>query len=505
MRRGQLSVRGAELRALAGAAAVSAAVVAVAMATTDRADGQARHAQAVRPAITAPPATASPPEPVEPTGSPEPSASPGLGEPVAESRKPQATGPAIEGNFPDPDVLRVGETYYAYATNARGRNVPVATAPSIDGPWRVQPGDALPELGRWARSGNTWAPEVVRRPDGVFVLYYTAESRTSGDQCIGVATSQSPTGPFQPVGDRPLVCSEEGDAIDAAFFRDRDGSAHLLYRKDIAGPRPTAIFIRPLGPRWLSFTGPATRILTWDDSDPVLVEAPALVRRGDKYVLLYSAGVFYSDRYRTRYAIAAERTGPYRRAPEPLMSSTSFGRKIVGPGGADIVADPAGDHIVFHGITDFLGGERVRRAMYVADLGWDGAHPVVRGSRRRYEAEAGTAAGGRVVSGKGASGGRAVRIRPGAPGGLEIRVPAPEAGVYTVRLTYRTVRGKTGEGRLVARPESGAAGMLGLRLDYRKSSRWRTVTVEVALARGWNTLTFTQQGAPIDIDHLEVS
>ena len=55
----------------------------------------------------------------------------------------------------------------------------------------------------------------------MFVLYYTAESRTSGDQCIGVATSQSPTGPFQPVGDRPLVCSEEGDAIDAAFFRDK--------------------------------------------------------------------------------------------------------------------------------------------------------------------------------------------------------------------------------------------------------------------------------------------
>lgn len=477
----------------AGASVVVAALV-TAVTVTGQADGDARNVRQSR--STATPATAA--------QAPSPSAPAGAG-PVAEPPEAPTSAPVIKENFPDPDVLRVGNVYYAYATNSRGNNTPVATAPSIDGPWTIRAADALPRLGRWARPGHTWAPEVVRRPDGVFVLYYTAESRESGDQCIGAATATSPGGPFQPEGERPLVCSERGDAIDAAFFRDADGSAHLLYRKDIGGSRPTAIFVRPLGPRWLNFVGPGTRILTWDGSDPVLVEAPALVRRGDKYVLFYSGGVFNSDKYRTRYAVASALGGPYRRAPRPLLDTESFGRKIRGPGGADVVTDPAGDHIVFHGIAEFLDGERVRRAMYVADLAWDGDRPVARGARRRYEAENGTVATGRVVSRPEASGNRAVRMRRGGQGGLEVRVLAPAAGGYTVRVTYRTVREGASGGRLMVRAADGTTGALSLRLSGGAPAKWRTVAVDVTLARGWNTLVVADPGAPIEIDHVEVS
>lgn len=61
----------------------------------------------------------------------------------------------IAQGFADPDVVRIGQTWYAYATNDF-RHLPVASAPTIDGPWRVL-GDAMPGgPGSWA-SGPTSA------------------------------------------------------------------------------------------------------------------------------------------------------------------------------------------------------------------------------------------------------------------------------------------------------------------------------------------------------------
>ncbi|HEY0696544.1 MAG TPA: hypothetical protein VGD43_01900, partial [Micromonospora sp.] len=49
-----------------------------------------------------------------------------------------ADGPRelIAQGFADPDVFRVGQTWYAYATT-NFRHLPVASAPTIDGPWQV--------------------------------------------------------------------------------------------------------------------------------------------------------------------------------------------------------------------------------------------------------------------------------------------------------------------------------------------------------------------------------
>ncbi|SEG79516.1 Glycosyl hydrolases family 43 [Thermomonospora echinospora] len=451
-------------------------------------------AEVVRPTPASPAATA--PRPVA-TASATPTPRP--------PAVPRPVGPVLRGNFPDPDILRDGDTYYAYATNGRGHNVPVAMAGSVHGPWIPQSADSLPRLGAWAEPGYTWAPEVVRRPDGVFVLYYTAASRRTGDQCIGVATASTPRGPFQPVGDRPLVCSARGDAIDAAFFRDTDGEPYLLYRADQAGPRPTAIFVRPLGDRWLGFKGAATRILTWDDSDPILVEAPALVRRGGHYVLFYSSGVFYSEEYRTRYATATRLTGPYRRAPGTLLSTDAYDREVIGPGGADIVQDEAGDHIVFHGITASSGNQRVTRSMYVAALGWDGRRPVVRGVPQRYEAEHADAVAGKSVLRPRASGDRAIDLYRGPGSKLEMKVFAPEAGVYTARLKYRLKWPRPVRAVLAVPDAPGTAGLSEVTLPYGGSPvSWPVAKTYLTLRQGWNTVSLQGLTAAVEVDRLEV-
>src|SRR2546422_3302677 len=35
--------------------------------------------------------------------------------------------------------------------------------------------DGLPRLGKWAKAGKTWAPDVTRRKDGKFLLYRSEE------------------------------------------------------------------------------------------------------------------------------------------------------------------------------------------------------------------------------------------------------------------------------------------------------------------------------------------
>lgn len=58
----------------------------------------------------------------------------------------------IASDFPDPDVVKFGGTYYAYSTNNGNGNAPVATAGSLTGPWTRRP-DAMPTLGAWANGG----------------------------------------------------------------------------------------------------------------------------------------------------------------------------------------------------------------------------------------------------------------------------------------------------------------------------------------------------------------
>ncbi len=61
--------------------------------------------------------------------------------------------PVLASDFPDPRVLQVGNTYYAYATNASGKNVQVAQSSDLVH-WNVL-SDAMPALPTWANPGGS--------------------------------------------------------------------------------------------------------------------------------------------------------------------------------------------------------------------------------------------------------------------------------------------------------------------------------------------------------------
>jgi beta-xylosidase len=291
-----------------------------------------------------------------------------------ESSGATALAPVLDQDFPDPDILLVDGTYYAYATQSQDGSVNVQMATSTDlETWEIQAQDPLPELPAWATGDHTWAPDVTAVPGG-FVLYMTARSVDPAMQCIGVARSTSPTGPFRPVGDEPLICPEkDGGAIDAASYVETDGERYLLWKNDgnCCG-KDTWLHLQPLSADGLKLAGPPVRLVKQDQPwEGNLVEAPTLVRHGSSYVLFYSANDYGGDSYTTGYATASKLEGPYKKADEPLLTSAETG--VTGPGGQDVVTDTAGKtHIVFHGWDPAV----IYRAMYVTDLSWDGDTPV---------------------------------------------------------------------------------------------------------------------------------
>ncbi|HEX8973678.1 glycoside hydrolase family 43 protein [Oryzihumus sp.] len=274
-------------------------------------------------------------------------------------------GAVYRGNFPDPDVVRFGHTWYAYATNTGGAYVPVMTSTDLR-TWVARPAynpgasistdpwfnDALPRVAPWAaRSGpgkwdtNAWAP-TVRWTGGHYVMAYVApRSLSPYKQCISVATSASPLGPFTDTTRAPLVCSSDPrGSIDPALYLDARGTPFLVWKNEgVPGCCPTRLWSRQLAPGGTAFAPgslPHNLLTTAQKWEGNLIEGPSLVGYAGRLYLFYSANNWSSPAYATGYAICASALGPCTRpTTSPLLAS---GSGINGPGGPTGFVDLAG-------------------------------------------------------------------------------------------------------------------------------------------------------------------
>ncbi|UJW31264.1 family 43 glycosylhydrolase [Saccharothrix sp. AJ9571] len=415
----------------------------------------------------------------------------GLTTPVAAAVPPALV---IGHDFPDPDVLESGGTYYAYSTSSSRGRVPFATAPTPSGPWAAK-GDALPQKPAWAGNGGFWAPDVSRRSDGRFLMYFTGPSTATGRMCLGAALANGPAGPFQPTSAQPLVCNAgEGGDIDPSSFVDTNGARYLLYKNDgNAIGQPTIIWLQPTAADGLSFTGNRVELLRNNrPEESGVIEAPVLVKRPSQYVLFYSAGIYTSGNYQTGYAVSGSLTGSYTRAYRPLLTTASLDGAVNGPGGADAV----GGTMFFHG---HLGGGG--RGMFAASLGWANDFPVVRGSRVRHEAERGTLHNAIVRSGAaGASQGQVAAGIDQPDSWVQTSVFAPVSGNYTVHIGYSAGYGAAQHTLTV---NGGAAQVVNY--PDRGWDNWTQVAAEVNLVAGTNTLRLQHLSRWAEVDYVEVA
>ena len=235
-------------------------------------------------------------------------------------------------DFPDPFVLRSGDSYYAYSTSSDGFHIPLLTTHGLFGTGTRH--DALPKLPAWTTAGWTWAPSVL--PVGsTYVLYYTTRNTASGKQCLSTAVASDPNGPFVDTSAGPLVCPA-GGAIDASPYVDPSGHAFLVWKDEGS----VAIVGQQLAPDGRSLTGPEVPLIHVDQRwEGDVVEGPSLVASGGRLYLFYSGNQWESARYAIGYAVCASPLGPCTKAPGPWLAS---GRNVQGPGGPEFFADPSG-------------------------------------------------------------------------------------------------------------------------------------------------------------------
>lgn len=272
-------------------------------------------------------------------------------------------------DFPDPAVLAVGEDLYAFATNATAGNIQVLRHQG-NGGWTTV-GDALGALPTWSVPGSTWAPAVIARPGG-FVMYYTAREAFTGRQCISIAVSSNPAGPYLDGTPAPLECGETG-AIDPEPVVGPTGDLALLWKHE----RPATIMARGLAPNGLTFAGTAKELLRatrpWEGGN---VEAPSMLVIPGGAWLFYSANDWNGSKYATGVVRCSSIMGPCdRTAAAPLFSSHDALR---GPGGGAVFQESPGQfRFAFHGYQMPNVGYPASRLFFIASIDLASGRPVL--------------------------------------------------------------------------------------------------------------------------------
>jgi beta-xylosidase len=289
--------------------------------------------------------------------------------------------PVYDNDFPDPHVLRVDDTYYAYATNTSNSNIPVLRSTDLAVWERL--GDALPALPEWAspNQGLTWAPGAIQIGE-TFVLYYTTRDTTSDKQCISLAVGDSPEGPFVDDSAEPFICQADlGGSIDPYPFLDESGTLYLFWKNDgnCCG-LPVGLWVQQLSEDGLSLVGEPTELIQRDQAwERPLIENPAMVEVDDAYYLFYSGNWWESHEYAVGYAVCETITGPCEKPlTEPLFT---FGNGAMGPGGQSFFTDTDGDLLMaYHAWTGVdVGYPAGERSLRIEPVTFEDGRPLIPG------------------------------------------------------------------------------------------------------------------------------
>jgi GH43 family beta-xylosidase len=261
----------------------------------------------------------------------------------------------------DPFVLRAPDgTYFCYATSA----------PDGFKAWTSTDLVRWTEIGyiyqrkenSWGES-DFWAPEVVHY-GGKYFLHYSARWGKNQSLRIGVATADSPSGPFMDVLNHPMFDFDYA-AIDGHVFFDDDGRSYFYYARDcsenvVDGRHESHLYVAELEEDLVTFKGEPLLITKpeqeWEcRSGPEWFwnEGPFVLKHEGKYYLMYSANFYAGRDYSVGYAVAESPLGPFvKAAHNPILFSPNL--EISGPGHNSVTTSPDGRElfIVYHIHTD---------------------------------------------------------------------------------------------------------------------------------------------------------
>lgn len=229
----------------------------------------------------------------------------------------------------------------------------------------------------WA-DDRAWAAQAIER-NGKFYWYICAHSRLAGGMAIGVAVSDSPTGPFHDAIGKPLFDNGSWDNIDPTVFIDDDGQAWIYW----GNPR---VYYAKLNKDMVSFDGEVKTLEMTEQAfgGPVInqrkegkqykdsyVEGPWIMKRKDLYYLLYAAGGVPEH---IAYSTAPTPEGPwtYRGTIMPLEDTKSFTNHCG-------IAQHKGHNYFFYHTGKLPGGGGFGRSVAIEEFQFnkDGSFPII--------------------------------------------------------------------------------------------------------------------------------
>ncbi len=274
--------------------------------------------------------------------------------------------PVIRGDIPDPTVIRIGDTYYLSGTSSEwAPHYPIFASEDLVN-WDAV-GHVFGEKPEWAAS-SFWAPELFYR-NGTTYCYYTARKASDGISCIGVASSQNPTGGFT---DHGTIVEYGSEAIDA-FVYDDEGRLYITWKAYGLDDRPIEILGARLSEDGLRLEGEPFSMLR--DDERIGMEGQYIFKEGGYYYMIYAARGCCgpgSD-YEVRVARSDTFEGPYEKyEANPILIG---GEDFMSCGHGTGVRTPDGRHFyIFHAYLKdegfFQGRQPILQELYVGDDDW---------------------------------------------------------------------------------------------------------------------------------------
>jgi hypothetical protein len=226
----------------------------------------------------------------------------------------------------------------------------------------------------WARS-DAWAGQCIER-NGKFYFYVPMNQKGSG-MAIGVAVSDSPTGPFKDAIGRPLVFDKSGD-IDPTVFLDDDGQAYLYWGNPVlkyvklnADMISYDTSIGDKGIVRVPMTVESFGKRSKEDRPTAYEEGPWLYKRNGLYYLVHASGPIPEH---LGYSTSSKPTGPWEY--RGVIMPTEGGSFTNHPG----VVDYQGHSYLFYHNGALPGGGGFTRSVAGEEFQYnaDGSFPTIK-------------------------------------------------------------------------------------------------------------------------------
>lgn len=264
------------------------------------------------------------------------------------ANSPGAGNPIIPGYFADPTIKKFGDLYYIYATT--DNEMLASGAPTV---WYSKDFQnwynytmEVPSLSS-VNLRNFWAPDILQGKDGKYYLYFG----NCQDGCnIYGYVSDTPVGPWTKLhaDDTPVIAHDypiKGfPSLDAQFFQDDDGKIYAYWGTWVHYNSGYAV--GELKQQTMASMSSASNIPLAQTPKPF--EAAYLLKKNDKYILMYSSASCHDETYNVRYSYSNSPYGPFTPGANNPILSTNPDKSVHGPGHHSVLKNNDDYYIVYH-------------------------------------------------------------------------------------------------------------------------------------------------------------